>query len=173
MLLKEARSRRRTCTGRRRPTRPSCPSEATLPRGREGQCTAVTHTSFPRRAREPALQRFRADGRHEGFRPFSARKAPRAKGHPAEKSVPGSICMQQIGWRPRQGHEPAPPASGAGLGCLAPCRLSIPMVPIRAFNPHDPSASSLFFDSIAETDCQKIHAMVAGVRIGLLCDRRG
>ena len=33
MLLKEARSRRRTCTGRRRPARPSCPSEATLPRG--------------------------------------------------------------------------------------------------------------------------------------------
>jgi len=40
MLLKEARSRRRTCTGRRRPTWPSCPSEATLPRGRVGQSTA-------------------------------------------------------------------------------------------------------------------------------------
>jgi hypothetical protein len=35
MLLREARSRRRACTGRRRPSWPSCPSEATLPRGRD------------------------------------------------------------------------------------------------------------------------------------------
>ncbi len=48
MLLKEARSRRRTCTGRRRPKRPSCPSEATLPRGRDTQHTAETHRPFRR-----------------------------------------------------------------------------------------------------------------------------
>ena len=51
MLLKEARSRRRTCTGRRRPTRPSCPSEATLPRGRERPAYregTLLHTRRPR-----------------------------------------------------------------------------------------------------------------------------
>ncbi len=48
MLLNEARSRRRTCTGRRRPTWPSCPSEATLPRGRGSQSTAPACWSFRR-----------------------------------------------------------------------------------------------------------------------------
>ena len=36
-----------TCTGRRRPTWPSCPSEATLPRGRERQPTAKANSFVP------------------------------------------------------------------------------------------------------------------------------
>jgi hypothetical protein len=44
--------RRRACTGRTSANRPSCPSEATLPRGREFKPTAVTRRSFLRFARK-------------------------------------------------------------------------------------------------------------------------
>jgi hypothetical protein len=116
MLLKEARSRRRACTGRRRPTWPSCPSEATLPRGRDGHATAEKGRPF----RRPESTVVRGHRGSSGWLSGSCR---------AGKSPDVAVLALPAGL------ESAPPAPEAGSGLFKPSFWFVCLVLNWSFGP--------------------------------------